>query len=240
MVSRERIYAMLANDDENNKVAIWYNRAMVLVILACLIPLWFKETNIALVVVDDICVVVFIIDYLMRWATADFKLKRGKASFFLYPFTPMAIIDLLSILPSFLPLNGSLRAIRIIRVLRALRAFRLFHHARSVNVLRGAFRDQRTPLLVVLGLAIVYVIVSATVLFNVEPGMFNSFLDALYWSVISLTSIGYGDICPVTDIGRILTMISAFLGVAIIALPSGIIAAGLINELNKRDREDKS
>ena len=234
MVSRERIYSMLTNDDENDKVATWYNRIMVVVIVLCLIPLWFKKPAIGLIILDHVCVSVFIIDYLMRWATADLKLKRGKVSFILYPFTPMALMDLLSILPSFAPLSGSLRAVRILRVLGALRAFKLFRHSRTIHLLRLVGHNQRQPLLVGFVLALVYVVVCATVMFNVEPDTFDTFLNALYWSVISLTTIGYGDFYPASEIGRIVAMISAFVGIAIIALPSGIIAAGFMDELSKQ------
>ena len=238
MVSRARIHAILTNDDENDKVAIWYNRVMVVVIVACMVPLWFKETNLGFFILDRVCVSVFIIDYLLRWITADLSLNRGKVSFLIYPITPMAILDLLSILPSFVRVNGSLRAIRIVRILRALRAFRIIRHSKSIRALLAAGRNQSQTLLVVLVLAIVYVFVCATVMFNVEPDTFNSFLDALYWSVISLTTIGYGDFYPATEVGRFVAMISAFMGVAIIALPSGIITAGLIDVLRGAGQGD--
>ncbi len=234
MVSRARIHAILSNDDVNDKVAIWYNRIMVFVIILCLVPLWFKEAYLGLRVLDRICASIFIFDYVLRWITADFKLKRGKASFLLYPITPMAILDLLSILPSFAPLSGSFKAIRILRIMGALRAFKLIRFSKTIQLLMGALYNQRMPLLVILVLGVIYVVVCATVMFNVEPEMFGTFIDALYWAVISLTTIGYGDLTPTSEPGRVVVMVSAFVGVAIIALPSGIITAGLIEELNKR------
>ena len=77
--------------------------------------------------------------------------------------------------------------------------------------------------------------ISALVIFNVEPESFNSFFDAIYWATVSLTTMGYGDIYPVTTIGRIVTMVSSVFGIAIIALPSGIITAGYMDEINKKD-----
>ena len=88
MISRERIHAVLVNEDAEDRASIWYNRAMVVFIACSLVPLCFKEPNAFLDVVECVCVGVFIIDYLLRWATAGLSLKHGKASFAIYPLTP--------------------------------------------------------------------------------------------------------------------------------------------------------
>ena len=92
-----------------------------------------------------------------------------------------------------------------------------------------------TPPPSVAGLAVGYMLISALVIFNVEPDTFNTFYDAVYWSAVSLTTIGYGDICPTTEIGKVITMISSFLGIAVIALPSGIITASLLDVVKSKD-----
>ena len=85
-------------------------------------------------------------------------------------------------------------------------------------------------------MAVAYVLVSALVIYNVEPESFPSFFDAIYWATISLTTVGYGDIYPVSTIGRIVTMLSSVFGIAIIALPSGVITAGYLEEIkNEKD-----
>ena len=84
-------------------------------------------------------------------------------------------------------------------------------------------------------MAVAYILVSALVIYNVEPESFETFFDAIYWATISLTTVGYDDIYPVTTIGRIVTMISSAFGIAIIALPSGVITAGYLAEINKEE-----
>jgi voltage-gated potassium channel len=84
-----------------------------------------------------------------------------------------------------------------------------------------------------------YVLVSALVVYNVEPESFNNFFDAVYWATVSLTTVGYGDIYPVSTIGRIVTMVSSVFGIAIIALPSGVITAGYMAEI-KGEAEEKA
>ena len=85
-------------------------------------------------------------------------------------------------------------------------------------------------------LAGAYILVSALVIYNVEPESFETFFDAIYWATISLTTVGYGDIYPVTTIGRVVTMVSSLFGIAVIALPSGVITAGYLSEMNKSDK----
>lgn len=75
--------------------------------------------------------------------------------------------------------------------------------------------------------------ISALIMFQVEPDSFETFFDAIYWAVVTLTTVGYGDIYPTSDIGRVVSMLSSFMGIAIVALPTGIITAGYMNELNK-------
>lgn len=87
-------------------------------------------------------------------------------------------------------------------------------------------------------LAGAYVLIAALAIFNAEPDSFNTFFDAVYWAVVSLTTMGYGDIYPVTTVGRIITMVSSFFGVAIVALPAGIITAGYMDEIKENDPSD--
>jgi voltage-gated potassium channel len=95
-------------------------------------------------------------------------------------------------------------------------------------------REQRTALLAVGSLAVGYILVSALVVFNIEPDSFETFFDAVYWATVSLTTVGYGDIYPISTAGRVITMLSSILGIAVVALPAGIITAGYMDRLNKK------
>ena len=210
---------------------MWCGSVMTVLIIASLLPLCFKESSPVLETIEYACVLVFIADYLARWATADLKLGKGALSFLIYPFTPMAVIDLLSILPVFNALNDALRTLRVLRLFRALRMFKLIRYSKSASAIAAVFEKEREALLAVLGLAIGYILVSALVIFKVEPETFNTFFDAVYWAVVSLTTVGYGDLYPTSDVGRAIAMISSLMGVAVVALPSGIFTAGMLEEL---------
>lgn len=98
----------------------------------------------------------------------------------------------------------------------------------------SVIKKQTVPLVAVGTLALAYILISALVVFNVEPDTFGNYFDAIYWATVSLTTMGYGDIYPVTTAGRIVTMLSSFVGIAIIALPAGIITAGYMDAVNEQ------
>lgn len=118
--------------------------------------------------------------------------------------------------------------------------FKFIRYSRNVQILLKVLYKERHILFVVLWIALFYIVVTALIMFNVEESaMFEDFFDALYWATTTLTTVGYGDIYPATDMGRIISMLSAILGVAIIALPSGVITASYLDELREAKNEEK-
>lgn len=231
---RKRIFQIIELSEGHDKASSVYDFGMIFIILLSLVPLAFKETTPALAVLDRITVTVFIADYLLRLFTADLKIQKGALSFLLYPFTLMAIIDLLCVLPSFTGVASGVRLLKIIRLFRAFRVFRAFkmlRYSKSIMIIIDVVKEQKTPLLAVCTLALAYVLISALVIFNVEPDSFNTFFDAVYWATVSLTTVGYGDIYPVSTAGRVITMLSSVFGIAVVALPSGIITAGYMSKI---------
>jgi voltage-gated potassium channel len=204
-----------------------------------IIPLAFVKQQSWMTLIDRITVIIFIVDYILRWFVAD-KLSNKLNKFILYPLTPMAIIDLLSILPSITLLNSSFKLLKIFRLFRSLRLLKilkLVRYSKSITMICNVFKKQKETFITILVMAITYILVSALVIINVEPETFPTYFDALYWATISLTTVGYGDVYAVTTIGKIITMISSFLGIAVVALPAGIITSGLMDELSKSHDE---
>ena len=237
MAMRKRIYEIIEVAKDNDRWSQAYDFFMIFVIFISLVPLTVKEQTAFLTMVDKVTACVFIVDYALRLMTADFKLRKGKWSFIRYPFTFMAIVDLVSILPSVTFINSGFRVFKVSRLFRSLRVFRIFksfRYSKNVALIVRVFSKQKDSLMVVIWFALGYVFISALVIFNVEPETFNSFFDALYWATVSLTTMGYGDIYPVSTFGRIVTMLSSFIGIAIVALPAGIITAGYMEELEEK------
>lgn len=232
---RRELYNILEHEDETF-LSKSYNVLMLLTILISLISLMTKASLPILTIMDNSTAIIFGIDYFLRLFTADLKLRRGKWSFLIYPFTVLAIVDLVSILPNFLMFNSSFKLLKIIRMGRMLRVFRVIRHSRNIEIIRNVIREQKEALLVVAGLALSYTIITALLIYNVEPdSTFGTFFEAVYWVSMSLTTVGYSDIIATTVLGKLITMISSVLGIAIIALPAGIVTAGYMTEITKKD-----
>lgn len=238
---RRRIFDIVEAGSED-WVSQAYDVCMIAVIVVSLVPLAFKYTTPLFWTIERVAVCVFILDYLLRWGTADLKLKKGMKSFLVYPFTFMAIIDLLSILPVLTVLNEGFRSLRVLRLfttMRVLRVFKILRYSRNINIIVRVFRKQKDALIVVGWLVVGYIFVTALVVFNMEPRTFTDFFHALYWATISLTTVGYGDVYPMSTTGRFITMLSSVVGVAVIALPSSILTVGYLAEITEEKEEKR-
>ncbi len=218
-----------------------YDALMLCFIVLSIVPLAFREHNVLFKWFDIVSVTAFIIDYMLRWMTADLLMpnRRKWVAFLIYPFTPFAIVDLLSILPSISFFNQAFKLFRVSRLLKILRVFKFIRYSRNMHILFKVLHKERRILLTVFWIALLYIVLTALIMFNVEESeAFEDFFDALYWATTTLTTVGYGDICPATDVGRVISMFSAIFGVAVIALPSGVITASYLDEL-REEKENK-
>ena len=234
---RKRIFKIIEKSENGDKLSSVYDIVMMIMIVLSLLPLAFKEEHRIFHMMDKMTVTVFIVDYLLRWMTSDYKYNKKKWTVFVkYPFSMMAIIDLISILPSLTIVNNGFKVLRVVRMIRTLKVFRIFkavRYSKSFEIIGNVIKNSKSSLIAVCILAVGYIVISALVIFNVEPESFYNFFDAIYWATVSLTTVGYGDIYPVTTMGRVITMISSMFGIAIVALPAGIITAGYMNEIQK-------
>lgn len=244
---RKRIYEIIEQAKENDRISFVYDCVMLVAIVASIIPLMFTTDYPVFKVIEIITVSLFILDYILRWITADYRLGRKGWSFVIYPFSGWAIVDILSILPGLSILGRGFKIFRVTRLLRILRVFKLFRYSDKIQILGRVVRKEKGVLLTVLGVAVFYVFITALIMFNAEPHInpvtgattFEDFFDALYWATVTLTTVGYGDLTPVTDIGRFVSMLSSLFGVAIIALPSGVITASYLDELRSLKQKEK-
>jgi len=192
-------------------------------------------------------VIVFTVEYIARvWScTIDPRFRKPLSGRLRFAVRPMPIIDLLAILPFYLPFLGvDLRSFRIIRLLRIFRIAKVGRYYASLNLIKYVLKEKKEELLLTTGLMAILLILSSSVLHflesAVQPELFSSIPATMWWSVATLTTVGYGDMYPVTLMGKLFASITAILGIAMFALPTGILGAGFVEAIQERKKPNKA
>jgi voltage-gated potassium channel len=184
---------------------------------------------------ESFSVIVFSVEYLLRiWTSVENpKFRHSRVR---YLFSGMAIIDLLSIIPFYLDLIFGVVAIdllllRMIRLFRLFRLLKIARYLKALNIMQAVFRERKEQILVSIMFILFLVVIVSTVMFYVEneaqPEHFSSIPATMWWGIATLTTVGYGDMVPVTPLGKLLGGMIAILGIGLVALPAGIFSSGL-------------
>ncbi len=180
---------------------------------------------------EYIIVAVFTVEYLYRLGTSSKKLK--------FVTSPQGLIDLIAILPFYLSFAIDLRSLRAVRLLRLARLLKLARYSAAFDRLAEALKESKYELLVSVSILAIAIYLSAFGIYHFEhaaqPDKFRSIFDALWWSVTTITTVGYGDIYPITFGGRIFTLFVMLASLGIVAVPAGIFATSLITVKNRRN-----
>lgn len=189
---------------------------------------------------EAVTVVIFIIEYVLRIITADFLYpNKGAVEARIYfIFSTEGIIDLLALLPYFvLILPAGMVAFRVLRVFRVFHLFRINAQYDAFNVVIDVLRDKKEQIFSSLILILVLMLASSVAIYSLEheaqPDVFSNAFSGMWWSVSTLLTVGYGDIYPITIAGRVFTIITTFLGVGMVAIPTGIISAGFVERYTR-------
>ena len=198
---------------------------------------------------EIVSILVFSVEYLLRLWTADLlhpELSPMRARL-KYIASFMAIVDLLAILPFYLPffIKIDLRALRTLRVIRLLRVFKINRYTSALSTIAQVFKNKASQLVSSMLVVGLLMIIASILMYNIEsavqPDKFANAFDALWWAIATLTTVGYGDVYPITVAGKILSIIIAILGIGMVAVPTGIITAGFSEVIDKQksDKDDK-
>lgn len=193
-------------------------------------------------IVESFSVVIFSAEYLMRvWASAAKQGTHGRvfgSARLGYVFSFSGLVDLVSILPFYLQALFPGLDLRVLRTLRLLRIFKLSHYNTAIEDLFSAIYEERKSFIAAFYLLIIAFVLTSSLIYFAEhraqPDKFSSIPDAMYWSLITLTTVGYGDVSPVTWIGKVISVITALMGVSVVALLTGIIANAFSNQIARR------
>lgn len=198
----------------------------------------------ALGVFEIVSVVIFSIEYLVRIWTAPEKFRncRSGTARLKYIFSFMAMIDLLSIVPFYLPMifTFDLRILWILKVFKLLRLFKFSRYIDALNYLLLVLKNKAIYFLSSFFILMILMIITSTLMYFVEhdaqPDVFENAFSGMWWSIVTFTTVGYGDLYPVTLAGKILGGIVSLLGIGLVAVPTGIITSGFM-ELHSADKE---
>jgi len=213
----------------------------VIAVILETVPDIYQTYGLAFEKFEIFSVSVFCIEYVLRvWSSVeqnDPLNPRPPGSRLAYMLTPMAILDLIVILPFFLTFLGG-ADLRFLRVLRLLRVFRLTRYSSAMHLLASVMKEEAANIGAALFILMMTVVMSASLIYlaevDTQPDKFGSIPDALWWAVITMTSIGYGDVVPMTGAGKILGSIIGIISVGMVALPTGILASGFNQALHQR------
>lgn len=190
--------------------------------------------------IDRSIIGIFIIEYILRLWTADqlYPQFGGVRAALRFMISFEGVIDLLTILPFFF-LSGFV-ALRILRVVRVFRLFKVNASYDSFHVIATVFHKKKNQIISSVFLIFLLMLVSSLCMYSAEhdaqPGVFVNGLSGMWWSLSTIFTVGYGDIYPITDLGKIMTVIITFLGVGAVAIPTGIISAGFVEEYTELAR----
>ncbi len=194
---------------------------------------------------DLFSVGVFTVEYLLRiWScTADEHYRHPVTGRLRFMVRPMVLIDLLAILPFYLPklFPMDMREVRVLRLFRLLRIFKLGRYSTALQLLGRILYNKKEELAVGLVVMLILLVFASSSMYYVEreaqPEAFSSIPAAMWWSVVTLTTVGYGDVSPVTPLGKLLGAFVALIGVGTFALPTAILANGFMQEIDRRHKD---
>lgn len=194
--------------------------------------------------VEDVTVVFFTVDFILRAWTANYlyKINNWGKAYLKYQFSFNGIIDFLSVVPYWMPIffPAGAATFRMFRVVRIFRLFRINAYYDSLNVITEVLNSKKQQLISSVFIISILMVSSSLCMYSVEheaqPEVFQNAFSAIWWSVSTLLTVGYGDIYPITVLGKILSIIITFLGVGMVAIPTGIISAGFVDQYSRIKR----
>ena len=251
---KEKIYHLVEKGSYGSKVNLLFDYFIIILIILNVIALALETVRglpehfiRILRIFEFVLVIIFSIEYAMRIYISDIThpSKNRISSALKFIFSPYGLIDLMAILPFYITLmvKADLRYLRILRLMRVLRILKISRYSSSLKLIRDVLKEKSNEIGMIFLIAFILLIISGFVMFSIEnkvqPDVFPDVFASLWWAVITLTTVGYGDIYPVTALGKLINGFVAVLGIGLITLPAGIISAGFIEKSRTRKENKK-
>ena len=250
---KQRIFEIISKSENGDTASSVFDWMIVILIALSIITIVLESFQSIRVrfhavfsVIEVITIVVFTLEYLLRIWTADLLYPETKHPRLRYIFSFMALVDLLAILPFYLPFFSAdlrfLRMMRLFRLFRLLRILKLGRYLDALQIIVKVIRTSAPQLVMSVVLCFFVMLFSAILMYDVEypvqPLQFPNVIASLWWAMCTLTTVGYGDVYPITPAGRFLASVISLVGIGIIAIPTGIIAAGFTQAISAHETDD--
>lgn len=190
---------------------------------------------------EVVSVVIFTVEYFARVWTADVGTGKPVKARLKFIFSFLGLIDLLAILPFYLPflITVDFRFLRILRLVRLFRVLKIARYSKAMRLIGTVLKRKKEEIVLTVFVTMLLLIVSSSLMYYVEngaqPEKFSNIFKSFWWAIATLTTVGYGDIYPVTAVGKILSGVIALLGIGLVAMPTGIISAGFMEVVNENN-----
>lgn len=253
---KKRTYEIIEKAKENDTASRSFDRFIVIMILLNTLSIVLESFNSLYTmystqfrVFEIFSVLIFTCEYILRIWTSDlgYPSKKGKiGSVVKYMLSSMALIDMLAILPFYLPMliPLDLRFLRMFRVSRFLRVLKINRYTKALSLILSVVKDKKDELIATVFVMGFMIMMSSTIMYyfetEVQPESFPNIVASFWWSIATLTTVGYGDIYPITAMGKFFAGIIAILGIGLVALPTGIISSGFVAVISKKGKTNST
>lgn len=247
-----KILKIINTDNENYLPSKLFDILIIILIITSIISVILSTFNDVPAIlsnliskIETISIIIFTCEYVLRVWTADLLYNCGKIKSRLrYIFSFMAIVDLLAIMPFYLPFitKIDLRSLRALRLFRMVRIFKLNRYTSALNSVVNVLNKKKEQLISSIFVVMVLMVISSILMYycehDAQPDVFDNAFSGLWWAIATLTTVGYGDIFPITVFGKIISAFLALLGIGLVAVPTGIISSGFSEELASEKEQD--
>lgn len=251
MTLKRHLYSLLEGREQSTRLGYlldWVIVSLILISVAAVmletVSDWGAEYRRWFMLVETCSVVAFTVEYILRvWVSVEEPAKRNKAAWQVrlrYLVRPLALIDLIAIAPFYLAMLGLLPGseLLLLRLVRLLRILKLAHYSRAMKTFLAVLRTEWRALAFAFSMVAIMLVLSSALVYHfertVQPAAFSSIPQSLWWAMATMTTVGYGDIVPVTPAGRVIGGVVMLTGIGLFGLWTGIIASGFSEEIRKR------
>lgn len=247
-MNKHKIYKLIEKGSHGSRINVVFDYTIMILILLNIFALILDsipsiENLIGnfLKTFEVISVLIFSIEYILRIYVSDLTHPSSSRikSTLKFVFSPFGIIDLLAITPFYLPflIKIDLRFLRILRLMRFFRILKINRYNSSLNEIWSVIKEKKAELAITGFVSFLILLIASFLMYYVEgevqPDKFSNILDSSWWAIATLTTVGYGDVYPITPTGKFISGVIAVLGIGLIALPTGIISAGFMERIGK-------